>query len=170
VYLRSVSRVAVVAQLEAAMEDWSKLVATVVEQENAKKPKGKEPLAEIEFWRQRNAALSALYEQINMPNVQAMLKVLQLVEAPMLGTFNYSYSELQKLYVRVVVIGLLYGFTAAAPPRAAPATVLLHCSVVCVRWGSCPLPRAVGAYPPRPALSVPSAAAGNATSPGQDAG
>ena len=89
----------VVQQLENAMEDWSKLVATVVEQENSKKPRGKGPVAEIDFWRQRNAALSALYEQINMPNVQAMLKVLSLVEAPMLATFNYNYSELQKLYV-----------------------------------------------------------------------
>ena len=50
----------VVNQLEVAMESWSKLVATVVEAENSKRPKTKGPLAEIEFWRQRNAALSAL--------------------------------------------------------------------------------------------------------------
>ncbi|KAH8046309.1 dynein light chain binding protein [Aureococcus anophagefferens] len=89
----------VVNQLEVAMESWSKLVATVVEAENSKRPKTKGPLAEIEFWRQRNAALSALYEQINMPNVQDILKVLKMADAQMVATFNYNFGELQKLYV-----------------------------------------------------------------------
>lgn len=89
----------IVSKLEAAMEDWSKLVANVVEQEVNKRPKGKGPLAEIDFWRQRNAALSALYEQINLEKVQKMLKVLQLTEAPMLHPFNAHFSELSKLYV-----------------------------------------------------------------------
>ena len=88
-----------VNQLEVAMESWSKLVATVVEAENSKRPKTKGPLAEIEFWRQRNAALSALYEQINMPNVQDILKVLKMADAQMVATFNYNFGELQKLYV-----------------------------------------------------------------------
>lgn len=89
----------IVSKLEAAMEDWSKLVANVVEQESSKRTKGKGPLAEIEFWRQRNAALSSLYEQINMEKVQKMLKVLQLTEAPMLHPFNQHFAELSKLYI-----------------------------------------------------------------------
>ncbi|KAH8045937.1 dynein light chain binding protein [Aureococcus anophagefferens] len=76
----------VVNQLEVAMESWSKLVATVVEAENSKRPKTK-ALAEIEFWRQRNAR-PALYEQINMPNVQDILKVLKMADAQMVATFN----------------------------------------------------------------------------------
>lgn len=58
-----------VSLLEGAMEEWSRLIATVVEAENLKRVKGKGPVAEIEFWRRRNASLSALYEQINMPKV-----------------------------------------------------------------------------------------------------
>ena len=58
-----------VSLLEGAMEEWSRLIATVVEAENLKRVKGKGPMAEIEFWRRRNASLSALYEQINMPKV-----------------------------------------------------------------------------------------------------
>lgn len=58
-----------VSLLEGAMEDWSRLIASVVEAENVKRVKGKGPMAEIEFWRRRNASLSALYEQINMPKV-----------------------------------------------------------------------------------------------------
>lgn len=62
-----------VSLLEGAMEDWSRLIASVVETENAKRVKGKGPMAEIEFWRRRNASLSALYEQINMPKVNRLL-------------------------------------------------------------------------------------------------
>eukprot|EP00644_Phytophthora_capsici_P007267 jgi/Phyca11/16825/fgenesh1_pg.PHYCAscaffold_22_\ len=85
--------------LEQALEDWSKSVASVVEQEIRKTPKRKGPLAEIEFWRERNATLSTIFEQINMPAVQKMLKLLELVEASMLLTFKYHFSELSKLYV-----------------------------------------------------------------------
>lgn len=60
-----------VSMLEGAMDDWSKLIASVVEAENLKRVKGKGPMAEIEFWRRRNASLSALYEQINMPKVRS---------------------------------------------------------------------------------------------------
>lgn len=59
-----------VSLLEGAMEDWSRLIAAVVEAENLKRVKGKGPMAEIEFWRRRNTSLSALYEQINMPKVK----------------------------------------------------------------------------------------------------
>lgn len=58
-----------VSLLEGAMEEWSRLIAAVVEAENLKRVKGKGPMAEIDFWRRRNASLSALYEQINMPKV-----------------------------------------------------------------------------------------------------
>ncbi|CAM9109021.1 unnamed protein product [Choristocarpus tenellus] len=88
-----------VSLLEGAMEDWSRLITSVVEAENVKRVKGKGPMAEIEFWRRRNASLSALYEQINMPKVQKMLKVMDELEAPMLPTFNYHFSELSKLYI-----------------------------------------------------------------------
>ena len=89
----------VVSKLETATESWTKLVASVVEAENAKRPRTKGPLAEIEFWRQRNAALSALYEQIQMPHVQQILKVLKLADAQAVSSFSYNFGELQKLYV-----------------------------------------------------------------------
>ncbi|KAJ0394425.1 hypothetical protein P43SY_010922 [Pythium insidiosum] len=85
--------------LEQAIEEWSKSIASVVDQEARKVPKRKGPLAEIEFWRERNATLSTIYEQINMPHVQKMIKLLELVEASMLLTFKYHFSELSKLYI-----------------------------------------------------------------------
>lgn len=88
-----------VNQLESALEEWSKVIASVVEHEQCKQVQGDGPLAEIEFWRERNAALSSLYEQIRMPHVQQMVKVLGVVEANMLPTFQYHFSELTKLCV-----------------------------------------------------------------------
>lgn len=40
-----------------------------MQRESQKQPAGKGPLAEIEFWRERNAALSSLHEQLNLPLV-----------------------------------------------------------------------------------------------------
>ncbi|CAM9474002.1 unnamed protein product, partial [Phaeothamnion confervicola] len=88
-----------VQQLEAAMEEWTRLIAGVVEAENGKRAVGRGPLAEVEFWRRRHASLSALHEQIGLPRVQRMLRVLEEVEAPMLPTFAYHYQELSTLYV-----------------------------------------------------------------------
>jgi hypothetical protein len=86
-------------KLELALDEWSKLVASVVEQETSKRPKGKGPLAEIEFWQQRNGALSALYEQINLPKVAFILEVLKHEDAPMMHHFTAHFGELSKFYL-----------------------------------------------------------------------
>ena len=88
-----------VCLLEDALESWTKSVATIVEQEGRRIPVGRGPLAEIEFWRKRNASLSCLYEQINLESVQQMLKVLEKIEATLLPNFKYHFTELNKLYV-----------------------------------------------------------------------
>lgn len=90
----------IVSHIESALEDWIAVVASAVEAEHQKAPKAhRTPLGEIEFWRERNASLSALYEQINMPRVQQMLQVLRLLDNPQLSTFNYHFGELSKLYL-----------------------------------------------------------------------
>ena len=54
-----------VLQLEAAVEEWTPAIAAAVQAQEGKTKVGRGPLAEIEFWRARNAALSSLYEQLN---------------------------------------------------------------------------------------------------------
>ena len=83
--------------LEGALEEWSKCVAMVVDSESRKTPLGSGPLAEIEFWRQRNAALSTLFEQISTKRCQQMLEVLDIIDANMMPTFRYHFSELTKV-------------------------------------------------------------------------
>ena len=86
----------VVMQLEAALEDWTPAIASALETQLAKQPVGKGPLAEIEFWRARNAALSTLCEQLNTPNARRMLEVLERVESQLLSGFYGFYGELAR--------------------------------------------------------------------------
>ena len=76
--------------LESALEEWTKAITSVVEQEQKKTPQGNGPLAEIEFWRRRNATLSAMFEQINMPRVKKMIEVLDLVESNGMPTYKFQ--------------------------------------------------------------------------------
>lgn len=86
-------------QVETAMEEWAKLIVSVNETEVNKRPKGKDPIKEVEFWRQRHTALSTLYEQVNMPHVQKQIEVMQALESGTCAQFNYAFAELTKLHV-----------------------------------------------------------------------
>ncbi|XP_021370512.1 dynein heavy chain 10, axonemal-like isoform X1 [Mizuhopecten yessoensis] len=75
--------------------DWAKRIRGALETQMKKVPLGKGPLAEIDFWRERNAALSALTEQLKIPKVAQMLEVYSHVE----NDFDDIKVELNKLYV-----------------------------------------------------------------------
>ena len=89
----------VVNTLEGSLEDWTPNIAMALETQLAKQPVGKGPLAEIEHWRARAAALSTLYEQLNTPNARRMIRVLEKAESSLLSGFNYQFSELEKRYI-----------------------------------------------------------------------
>jgi dynein heavy chain len=56
---------------------------------------GNGPLAEIDYWRERNAALSALYEQLKSPAVHRFLDMYSRVDA----SLDYLRQDLGKYYV-----------------------------------------------------------------------
>ena len=63
---------------------------------------GRGPLGEIEFWRDRNAALSSLFEQLNTPRVRGMVEVMEKsphVGAKTIEAFRVQFAELTKLYI-----------------------------------------------------------------------
>lgn len=86
------------AVLVDAVELWSRVIAqalgTVTD-----KDKGTRPLQEIEFWRNRNATLSTLYEQLGHPHVKAMLATLELAREPALEPFRTNYAQLSSAYI-----------------------------------------------------------------------
>ena len=88
-----------IAQLEPAMEKWATVISTTVDEQLKKQPQGKGPLAEIDFWKERNSALSAIYEQLKLPVVQEILVVLKAANSPSYSNFEYHRSELNKYYL-----------------------------------------------------------------------
>lgn len=96
---RASTNESIITPLEAALEDWVTIMANVMDQESRKKPIGDGPMAEITFWRDRNAALSALYEQLNMDRVKDMIKVMELaVNVNAMDLFKKHLQDLLKLY------------------------------------------------------------------------
>ena len=82
-------------QIREICSEWTKLIRSALEVQIKKVPQGKGPLAEIDFWRERNAALSALVEQLKIPTVAKMLEAYSHLESD----FDDVKSELNKYYV-----------------------------------------------------------------------
>jgi len=86
------------AVLVDAVEEWTRVIAqalgTVTD-----KDKGTRPLQEIEFWRNRNATLSTIYEQLSHPSVKTMLTTLELAREPALEPFRANHALLSSAYI-----------------------------------------------------------------------
>ncbi|XP_070572584.1 dynein axonemal heavy chain 10-like isoform X2 [Ptychodera flava] len=90
-----------VTQIENACLEWTQQIASAVETQLKKTPQGNGPLAEIDFWRERNATLSALSEQLKLPTVGKMLDIVAKKEGQdqaILQSFELNRSELNKYY------------------------------------------------------------------------
>lgn len=53
-------------QIEELARGWQVQLSKALEVQQQKIPQGHGPLAEIDYWRERNASLSALYEQLKV--------------------------------------------------------------------------------------------------------
>ena len=60
---------------------------------------GNGPLAEIEFWRERNATLSALHEQTKLPIVRKVLDVIRESDSMLVANLQPVLTELFKLHM-----------------------------------------------------------------------
>lgn len=91
--------------LEETVAAWSSVLSDVMQRESEKRPEGKGPLAEIDFWRARSAVLSGLWEQLNMRGVTEMLEVLEAGsdDRNLMAAFRGQMAELGKLAHEVIV-------------------------------------------------------------------
>lgn len=90
---------ALLARLEGVVDGWSRVLTSTLDEQFKKYPQGPGPLAEVDFWKDRNAALNALYLQLLTPNVQFILSVLKTVGCAAYSTFEITRLELNKYYV-----------------------------------------------------------------------
>ena len=95
---QSAGNMEIVTTLESAVDSWEKAIAICLEQQLKKTPVGHGPLAEIDFWRERSSALSAVCEQLELPIVKKMLQVLKVAEVSVLSSFEQHRIELNKFY------------------------------------------------------------------------
>lgn len=65
-------------------------------------PQGNGPLAEIDLWRERNATLSALTEQVKLPVVKKVLHVLEIANTGIVDNLQVVINELSKHHVEAV--------------------------------------------------------------------
>ncbi|NWY37943.1 DYH10 protein, partial [Sylvia atricapilla] len=86
----------VVQSLKRCAVTWQKLISRVLEEQLKKVPQGNDPLAEIDLWREKNAILSALTEQIKLPEVQKILEILQEADSKLTGDLQIVLSDLKK--------------------------------------------------------------------------
>ncbi|CAB4019814.1 dynein heavy chain 10, axonemal-like [Paramuricea clavata] len=89
----------IVASLEQTLHDWEVTMASALEQQLNHTPQGNGTLAEMDFWRERNATLSALVEQLKRPLVEKVIAILSQTSSDSLSTFEYHKNELTKYYV-----------------------------------------------------------------------
>lgn len=89
---------AIKAEIVDAVEDWTRAMVQMLSPVSDK-DKGARPMQEVEFWRGRNATLSAVYEQLSQPAVKAMLVPLELSREPALEPFKANFTQLSKAHV-----------------------------------------------------------------------
>ena len=88
-----------ISQLEVAVDGWSRVISITLEEQFKKYPQGNGPLAEIEFWKERNSSLNALYLQLQVPLAQGILTVLKTAGSASQSTFEITRVDLNKYYV-----------------------------------------------------------------------
>ncbi|XP_055461995.1 dynein axonemal heavy chain 10 [Psammomys obesus] len=85
--------------LEQCVINWLNQISSALEKQLRKTPQGNGPLAEIEFWRERNATLSALHEQTKLPMVKKVLEVIKEAESMLVANVHPVLMELFKLHM-----------------------------------------------------------------------
>ncbi|KAG8146105.1 hypothetical protein E2320_012502 [Naja naja] len=92
----------VVETLENLANGWLVLISSANEELQRKVPQGNGPLAEIDLWRERNATLSALTEQVKLPAVKKVLQVLEIANTGIVDNLQVVVAELSKHHVEAV--------------------------------------------------------------------
>uniref|UniRef100_UPI000FC45FB7 Dynein axonemal heavy chain 10 n=1 Tax=Bos taurus TaxID=9913 RepID=UPI000FC45FB7 len=85
--------------LEQCVINWLNQISTALEGQMKKTPQGNGPLAEIEFWRERNATLSALHEQTKLPIVRKVLDVMKESDSLLVANLQPVLTELFKFHM-----------------------------------------------------------------------
>lgn len=83
-----------VASLEKICHEWETRISDIIEKDLPSEPRQFTPLSELEFWRDRNTMISAVYDQIQSKEVRRVTEVLALANSDFLPSYEYQETEL----------------------------------------------------------------------------
>ncbi|KAG7265791.1 LOW QUALITY PROTEIN: hypothetical protein CRUP_036669 [Coryphaenoides rupestris] len=92
----------VVDMLEQCVMNWHTQITIIIEELLKKKPQAPGPIAEIDFWRERSAILSALSEQLTLAVAKKIVAVLTKVDPVTVQNLELSVAELTNYHVEAV--------------------------------------------------------------------
>ncbi|XP_014779882.1 dynein axonemal heavy chain 10 isoform X2 [Octopus bimaculoides] len=81
--------------LRMTCTDWMTRIIEALEIQLKKEPQGNGPLMEIDYWKERNAALSALVEQLRSGTVRQVLDIFNSID----NTFEEMLLDLHKYHI-----------------------------------------------------------------------
>lgn len=86
---------------ERCMEEWVRLTSAVLQREAAQSPRGRGPLAELQFWQARGEVCGGLLEQLSVPAVRATQGVVEAAgrDHNLAASFRAQLSELARVCV-----------------------------------------------------------------------
>ncbi|PBC34043.1 Dynein heavy chain 10, axonemal [Apis cerana cerana] len=88
----------IIMQLEDVIMLWGVHIEKVVETFQMKVPVGKGPIAESDYWKDREIGLLMLVEQLKTPMAKRILNVLNKIKSTIASNFQFFYSDLWKTY------------------------------------------------------------------------
>ena len=84
--------------LESVVYKWEAQISQAIEVQNRRLPKDNGPLAEIDYWKERNINLSGIFEQTKQEKAKQILEILSSIESPASSSFEGQRLDLSKLY------------------------------------------------------------------------
>ncbi|KAB0803715.1 hypothetical protein PPYR_00685 [Photinus pyralis] len=96
-FIQETSRV---EALEDVIMSWESHIMKVIETSLTKVPSGNGPIPEYDYWREREAALSKLVEQLKKPTLVRILQLLKMAQSDISNGFDHYKNELMKYYIQ----------------------------------------------------------------------
>ncbi len=96
--VRTVEDAPLMRRLEPAMASFVRTITSVLEGQLHATPSALGPVAELEFWVERNLVLTALHDQLQLDAVAAIRKVLASLDLEIVRTFDDKAQEVSRHY------------------------------------------------------------------------
>ena len=93
-----ISNPTLLVDIERHIDAWTGTIGSVIDVQIKRTPVGKGPLAELDYWVERSSTMTALYEQLQVPEVQAILAIVTKAGLSCINPFENQRRDLMRLY------------------------------------------------------------------------